>query len=69
MNLPPHAPERRRNGGPTRPAAWRVKRDPPPERPLPEPRWVMAGFAVVVAVSGLVALGLWKLVEMIARAL
>lgn len=61
-----HDGRRRRNGGPTPPAAYRVA---PPARRAPEPRWIMAGLAVAASLFAVVVLGVWKLVELVSRAL
>jgi hypothetical protein len=66
--LPPRAPEReRRNGGPTSPAAWRLE---PPRPRTTSSRLELAGIAALALTSGvLVGLGIWKLAELVARAL
>ena len=64
MSSPPRAPERRRNGTPEPPNPWLESHGPPDE-----PRWLGYIGPLFVTSTLLIALGIWKAIELVSRAL
>ena len=65
MSQLPRAPERRRNGKPDDAPPWLH----PTSEPPPEPRWLHLVGPLAITSALLIALGVWKLAELLARAL
>ena len=60
-----HVDARRRRNGDTTPPQHELDYEPREPR---EPRWILLGLAICLASATLVTLGIWKLYELLSRA-